>query len=151
MKASKGFTVIELIVVISIFAILASIVLVNVRGSRDKSKDAAAKRNLVTLMTVGVKYFEKKGNYNNFFQTIDIDANDDYIKVNNAMNASNMGYTIEKTCDGAANCTGSGLIPNATKWCAMVILKVNGETYCVDSLGKKIEKTNGTCINGICN
>ena len=46
MNKSKGFTIIELIVVIAIIAVLATIVLVNVTQYINRGKDAAIKGNL---------------------------------------------------------------------------------------------------------
>jgi len=91
----KGFTIIELIVVIAIIAVLSTI---------------------------------SGGN-----------ANADYVKINAALTATNMGYTLAKSCDQVNNCV-AGTVPADTKWCAMVTLKVSGDTYCVDSSGKKITK-----------
>jgi len=51
MNKSKGFTLIELIVVIAIIAILAAIVLVNVTQYINKSKDAAIKSDLASIAT----------------------------------------------------------------------------------------------------
>ena len=49
MNKSKGFTIIELIVVIAIIAILAGIVLVNVTTYINKAKDAAVRSDLANL------------------------------------------------------------------------------------------------------
>ena len=49
MNKQKGFTIIELIVVIAIIAILAAIVLVNVTSYINKAKDAAIKSDLAIL------------------------------------------------------------------------------------------------------
>ncbi|MEI7424793.1 MAG: prepilin-type N-terminal cleavage/methylation domain-containing protein [Candidatus Staskawiczbacteria bacterium] len=51
MNKSKGFTIIELIVVIAIIAILAAIVMVNVTQYINKSKTAAVQANLDTAKT----------------------------------------------------------------------------------------------------
>ena len=48
-KFSKGFTIIELIVVIAIIAVLAGIVLVNVTSYINKGKDAAVIANMRTI------------------------------------------------------------------------------------------------------
>lgn len=46
MKDRKGFTLIELIVVVGLIALFASIVLVNLGGSRQKSRDVARAQDL---------------------------------------------------------------------------------------------------------
>jgi prepilin-type N-terminal cleavage/methylation domain-containing protein len=53
-----GFTIIELIVVIAIIAVLASIVLVNVTSYINKGKDAAAEGNLASLITNGAVWYD---------------------------------------------------------------------------------------------
>lgn len=49
MKRSKGFTIIELIVVIAIVAVLASIVVVNVSGSMTKAKITRAEIDVANI------------------------------------------------------------------------------------------------------
>ena len=51
MKTQKGFTIIELIVVIAIIAILAAIVLVNVTGYISKGRDASLEEAMHTVQT----------------------------------------------------------------------------------------------------
>src|SRR5579864_3781880 len=55
---SKGFTIIELLVVVSIIAVLAAIVLVNVTGYINSGKNAAIKGNLATILTNGAVYYD---------------------------------------------------------------------------------------------
>ncbi|MFA6190150.1 MAG: prepilin-type N-terminal cleavage/methylation domain-containing protein [Candidatus Staskawiczbacteria bacterium] len=66
MQKSKGFTIIELIVVIAIIAVLAGIVLVNVTQYINKSKDAAIKANLRQIYTVAAEKFLKDYTYIGF-------------------------------------------------------------------------------------
>ena len=63
LSPSKGFTIIELIVVIAIIAVLAAIVLVDVTRYINKSKDAAIQSNMSALNTVAVAYFAEHGDY----------------------------------------------------------------------------------------
>lgn len=129
MNKSKGFTIIELIVVIAIIAVLAAIVLVNVTAYINKGKDAAARGNLATLMTNGATYFDANSNYTAFGASSGASA------VNTAL--ATAGYTETY----AYNAAGTGGTPD---WCAVVTLK-NTNTFCVDSTGAKLEKSGGTC------
>ena len=60
----KGFTIIELLVVVAIIAVLAAIVLVNVTAYINQGKNAAIKGNLATVLTNGAVFYDTNGNYN---------------------------------------------------------------------------------------
>jgi len=62
MNKSKGFTIIELIVVIAIIAVLAAIVLVNVTSYINKGKDAAIKGNMSTIATAAAVFYSRATN-----------------------------------------------------------------------------------------
>ena len=47
----KGFTLVELLVVISVIALLATIILVSLTGARTKTRDATEKHNLSQIST----------------------------------------------------------------------------------------------------
>jgi type IV pilus assembly protein PilA len=150
MQKQKGFTIIELIVVIAIIAVLAAIVLVNVTQYINKGKDAAAEGNLATLLTDGAKYFDTNSNYDNFMATSGTNVNPDFVNVVAAL--TNAGYTIPTTtCDQTDNCSGGSSTTPDTKWCALITLKSTTNTYCVDSSGNKVNKASGTCTAGVCN
>ena len=63
MQKSKGFTIIELLVVVAIIAVLTGIVLVNVTSYINKGKDAAIKGNLSTVLTNSAVYYDASGSY----------------------------------------------------------------------------------------
>lgn len=63
MQNKKGFTIIELIVVIAIIAILAAVVMVNVTQYINKSKIAAIQAEMNQLQKLAVIYSSIKGSY----------------------------------------------------------------------------------------
>jgi prepilin-type N-terminal cleavage/methylation domain-containing protein len=129
----KGFTIIELIVVIAIIAVLAAIVLVNVTQYINKGRNAAIKGNLSSLMTTAADYFNTNGSYASLSET----------NVKNAITA------IPVTTSDAAmwqfnirsNTTHDGFCA-----CAMEVpTGTTGTIFCVDSTGAKVETAATTC------
>ena len=126
MKTSKGFTIIELLVVVAIIAVLTGIVLVNVTSYINKSKDAAIKGNLSTELTNSAVYYDANGNYTNF--------------------CASSGATVPEAAIGAAGGTAAHTC-TATAACFCSTLKVtSGDVFCVDTTGYKKETAN-TCAN----
>ena len=145
MNKQKGFTIIELIVVIAIIAVLAAIVLVNVTSYINKGKDAAAEGNLASMLTNSAVWFDSatggNGSYNNWITGTGTGAAT-YVSVYNSLVTA--GYaTVTATCN-VASCAGS----TSTNWCALITLKSisPAQTYCVDSTGAKVQKVSGTCL-----
>ena len=132
MNKSKGFTIIELIVVIAIIAVLAAIVLVNVTGYINKGKDAAAEGNLAGMLTQGAYWYDANNDTFTGFLT----ASSGGANFTDAI--ANEGYSAPN-CNYASGDTG---------WCCDVILKVTNTHYCVDSTG--VKKTPSTCTAGLC-
>jgi len=128
MKNSKGFTIIELLVVVAIIAVLAAIVLVNVTSYINKGKDAAIQGNMSSMLVNGAVYFDNNGNYTSFL--------------------TSAGYTAPadaaKTANGGTVLTG---VATSTAWCSCSPLKTSG-TFCVDSTGTK--KTTATACATEC-
>ena len=124
MYKSKGFTIIELIVVVAIIAVLAAIVLVNVTGYINTAKDAAIKANLSSLMVNATQIFANNGSYNNTTYVCGSSASI-WNSVNTAINA--------------AGGTNIGCINSANNWCAYANLKSapTSSAFCVDHTGKK--------------
>ena len=71
MQNKKGFTIIELIVVIAIIAILAAIVMVNVTKYISQSKDAAIKADFDQLSVVAVNFYRENNTYDSFLGNSD--------------------------------------------------------------------------------
>ena len=145
-KKSKGFTIIELLVVVAIIAVLAAIVLVNVTQYINQGKNAAIKGNLSTVLTNGAVFYDKNSNYDNFCTSANFTAPDKAIE---AAYGSDVAMCDEKS--------------DNTSWCACSPLKVTGtelagSTFCTDSTGykkvtiKACTGAGGRCVadSGVC-
>ncbi|OGZ73234.1 MAG: hypothetical protein A3A98_00605 [Candidatus Staskawiczbacteria bacterium RIFCSPLOWO2_01_FULL_40_39] len=131
-RTSKGFTIIELLVVVSIIAVLAAIVLVNVTGYINQGKNASIKGNLATVLTNGSVFYDANSTYDAFC------TNAYFTSPSAAITAAG----------GTAICTEKG---DNTTWCACSTMKVTtaepaNSTFCVDSTGyKKVTQNVGLC------
>ena len=150
MQQQKGFTIIELIVVIAIIAVLATIVTTNVMVYINKGKNAAIKGNMANLSTYGITY------YTNHSDSYDGFCTDTTGKVGQFLTAINNSATPQTAI---CNCDTTNCI-NANAWCVVVQTKdsiifserVYPKKYCIDSTGKKQESVNTsfTCTDGVC-
>ena len=62
-KAQKGFTIIELLIVIAIIAILATIVLVNVQNATAKSRDTKRSTDVNAIQTKLEEFYNENSYY----------------------------------------------------------------------------------------
>jgi len=76
MKA-RGFTLVELLVVMAIIATLLTIAVPRYFGSLDRSKEAVLKENLYQMRDAISKYHADKGKYP---ETLEVLATDKYIR-----------------------------------------------------------------------
>lgn len=141
MNKSKGFTIIELIVVIAIIAVLASIVLVNVTQYIAKGKDSSIKGNLATILTNGAIWYD---GHASVFTGFDADAT----YTNPATAISNANGSVAPTI------TFSTAV-DAFCACSPLNIKVGTDSqyYCVDSTGKKKQVATACateCVLGVC-
>ncbi len=142
----KGFTIIELIVVIAIIAVLAAIVLVNVTQYINKSKNAAITGNMSTLLINAAAYFEgdstRTGNGFASDATVGCGAAG---PIALAVKAANGG-----TSGTVPTCFGNG----TQRWCGSAKMLSGGTftNFCVDSTGYKGElgATNSCSSTNFC-
>ncbi len=71
-KAQKGFTIIELLIVIAIIAILATIVLVTYNGAQAKARDSKRVSDINSIQTKLEEYYNENGSYPAAVNTTDI-------------------------------------------------------------------------------
>ncbi|OGZ79476.1 MAG: hypothetical protein A2358_04325 [Candidatus Staskawiczbacteria bacterium RIFOXYB1_FULL_37_44] len=116
MNKQKGFTIIELIVVIAIIAVLAAIVLVNVTQYIAKGRDSAIKGDMSTIMANSAVYFDEQ------------------------TPTTYVGYKLDNKylnpSGAATDAGGTGLdaAESASAFCATITLN-DGSFWCVDSTG----------------
>jgi len=151
MNKSKGFTIIELLVVVAIIAVLAAIVLVNVTQYINQGKNAAIKGNLTTMLTNAAVYYDTNGHYADWL------TSSGYTAPHDAANAANAGAgdTVVEGCNDA-DCADETTTP-PTAWCAcspIYATSTETGTFCVDSTGfKGVTATacggvGGRCLSG---
>jgi len=120
MNKSKGFTIIELIVVIAIIAVLAAIVLVNVTQYIAKGKDSSIKGNMSSMATIAAAFYDDHSS--NFLAN-----GGSATEINGAawkagiaaINDANGSATVVSSVAAGAWCVESDLNDsNAGNWCA---------------------------------
>jgi general secretion pathway protein G len=62
-KKQAGFTIVELLIVIVVIAILATISIVAYNGIQARSRDSIRKQDLATLVKATQLYYVDKGDY----------------------------------------------------------------------------------------
>lgn len=136
MNTSKGFTIIELLVVVAIIAVLTGIVLVNVTAYINKGKNAAIQGNMSTLLTNSATYFD--GNPSDFGA--------DFIGDGTGCLASGAIDTAITGAGGTLSCFGEA---TTQAWCGSSNTLPAGSapasTFCVDSTGYKGVKGGSGC------
>ena len=122
MQKSKGFTIIELLVVVAIIAVLTGIVLVNVTQYVNRGKNSSLKGNLSSAFTNSAVYFDNNTTYVGFGITA--------------------GWTDAEDAINSAGGTNTTAQENDTNWFACTNLLTTsldpaGSAFCVDSTGTK--------------
>jgi general secretion pathway protein G len=77
MVMKRGFTLVELLVVMSIIALLLTLAMPRYFGSVDKSKEAVLRENLNQMRDAISRYYADKGKYP---ESLDALANDRYLR-----------------------------------------------------------------------
>lgn len=62
-RNQKGFTIIELLIVIAIIAILATLVLTNFRGAQAKGRDTVRQNRITSIYTKLEEYYNNENSY----------------------------------------------------------------------------------------
>ena len=122
-KNQKGFTLIELLVVIAIIGILSSIVLVALRGARNKAKDARIISSMSQIRSMAEVLYTGSS-----YSDVDCTGIGTSCTCNNS--------SIKQLCDDILdqNSSASPIFHVGSEYCVQVSL-IDGGSYCVDSTG----------------
>jgi len=136
---NKGFTLIEIIVVIAIIAVLSSVILFSVTQYINKSKDSNIAGNLAVLVPAGEVYYNgnNKSSYAGFCSS------------NVIINAiSQMPVKLQDFCGNKAGLCCFENPANDQSWVACAQEFANKKyAFCVDSRGIKKDICNKNCVS----
>ena len=138
MNKSKGFTIIELIVVIAIIAILAAIVLVNVTSYINKANDASIKSDMANMATGMAVCYASTGTYTGCYTATGTDYVPDALRAD-----------IKAKANGGADPTVNVTAVTGAEFCISTSLATatssNPSYVCVDSSGVTKNSATSTC------
>ncbi len=132
----KGFTLIELMVVIAIIAILATVVLVALQGARDAAQDAKRKSSTSQVRSVAeVHYAINSQSYAN------LGTNEEIIQLKGAHGVGDGNLQAYPSADGREYCAVIELVGHSA---------TNHHTFCVSNDEAPGEKTAVGTGNEVC-
>jgi len=131
MNKFKGFTIIELLVVIAIIAVLAAVVLINVAGYINKSKDSKMISEMHTVQVNGMASATTDGLYPPTVTLCSATAGTAWASIL-VTHGGALGANAKCAVNTADNTDGSG---PGTKWCACALKLSETKYWCVDSTG----------------
>jgi prepilin-type N-terminal cleavage/methylation domain-containing protein len=143
---SRGFTLIELMVVIAIIALLSSIVLSALNSGRGKAIDTAIKENLINARTRAALYYDTNNNYGTNASNINLAVGsvcntvNTIFDPNNTLTVNPMILAADKVArgDGVNPTTkvACGISASGATWITYVPLFYATGGWCVDSAGQ---------------
>ena len=165
---SKGFTLVELVVVIAIISVLSGIILFSVTQYINTGKDSNISGNLAVLVPAGEAFYNLENTqngdgYNGYCDPAaatgsvlrnalsQMPENPDSICYCDPIRTCPSSYTWTATSNPAGVCCAvAPLVDNYQSWaaCAKEFAKVN-TAYCVDSRGIKKEIPINLCVIGL--
>lgn len=146
-SSTRGFTLMELLVVVAIIGMLSSVILTSVNSARNKGADAAIKANLTNSRAEAEIFYDSNTSYDGVCATTGT------ARIGDSVNAAERAYkgTVTTYADGTASTWNTGQChDNANAWAAWVPLKASASgsivAWCVDSTG--VSKQTTTALAG---
>jgi len=152
MKNQKGFSLVELLVVIAIMAILATIAVASLSSARIKSADTAVQTALQSLKTQAELYYDTNNNHFNSDGTTALNINCDGASssTGGVFGDSAIQKIIQNIKQNAA--TGASLVCTTDslgqKWAISISKLKSGGPWCVDN--QNDNKASAPAANGVC-
>lgn len=145
---NRGFTLVEMLVVISIISLISSIALGSVTVARKKAADATIKADLVNARPQAEIYFSQTGTYDFVCTTTSPDTI--FRLVEAAARVSRTSLQFDAT--GSNTLSSCNDKPDdqwgPTGWAAEIVLVENpGRKWCVDNLGNSLSVTGSALAN----
>ena len=149
----KGFTLIDLLVVISIIGMRSGVVLSSFNTARNKSRDAAIRQGLSNLRgQAGLYHLDNGASYGTRAEAACPATFTAGTSIFGDQNAFNIIQSAYDDAGGAAN---SACSSDGTNYAVAVQLRTNtAQAFCVDSAGKASVTTNtpaNAITNSLCN
>lgn len=119
-KINRGFTLVELLIVIAIIGILAGVVIASLNTARAKGADAAVKENLHSVRSQSEIYYDNN--------------NGTYLGLCGDQSVINALLSASTTGGAPTTCNDSD-----TQWAASATLKAAGGFWCADSTGQTLQ------------
>lgn len=157
LKGQKGFTLIELMIVVAIIGILAAIAIPNFMQYQAKSKQSEAKTNLGGIYTSEVAYFGEQNAFSDNFMTIGFQvASTGTQRYTFSLGTALGGSPLLSANAVAAGCTsytGANVSTSPVGWTALATGNIDGDATC-DTWTMNDTKTlfngyNGTLMNDV--